>query len=58
MKNISAYVGVYSTLANAKDAVSRQKYYVEVILGDDGNFWVATGNNMVRKLVAAGYEKA
>ncbi len=48
----------YSTLAMAESVASKQQYWVRVILGDDGLFWVAATNKEAGLLVKSGYEYA
>lgn len=53
-----ANVRRYSGLAMANDIAMRQKYWVPVLLGDDGRFWVPSTNREAGLLMAAGYEQA
>lgn len=48
----------YSSLAMAKDVAARQTYFVPVLLGDDGKFWVPGTNREAGILIRAGYEAA
>lgn len=46
----------YSNLSMAKDIASRQHYIVDVLMGDDGKFWVPATTRECSMLVRAGYE--
>lgn len=48
----------YKSLALAQIAARNQEYWVPVLMGDDGLFWVAYTNRDAGALMAAGYEAA
>jgi hypothetical protein len=48
----------YSTLGMARDVAMRQTYWTQVLLGDDGRFWVPATTREAGLLIKAGYEQA
>ena len=48
----------YSNLAMARDVAMRQYYIVDVLMGDDGRFWVPATTRECSILIRAGYEAA
>jgi len=48
----------YNTLAMAQDVALRQKYIVDILLGDNGLFWVPATTRESGLLIKAGYERA
>jgi len=48
--------GKFTSLANAQNAAISQKYWVEVLLGDNGQFWVPATNREQSILQKMGYE--
>lgn len=51
-------VGRFNSFALAQSAAISQKYWVEVLHGDDGKFWVPATNREQSILEKMGYEKA
>lgn len=48
----------WSTLANAKEQLTRQRYHTKVLHGCDGCYWVPSTMRFARELMAVGYEAA
>lgn len=48
--------GKFTSLVNARNAAISQKYWVEVLLGDNGQFWVPATNREQSILEKMGYE--
>lgn len=48
--------GKFTSLALARNAAISQKYWVEVLLGDNGQFWVPATNREQSILQQLGYE--
>ncbi len=51
-----ANVGKYTSLALAQQQAISQKYWVEVLFGDNGQYWVAATNREQSILQQMGYE--
>ena len=47
----------FRELATAQASAANQKYFVPVLHGDDGRYWVATTSREAGVLMAAGYEE-
>jgi len=48
----------YNTLASAQSASDRRVYWVPVLLGDDGRYWLPATNREASILIKSGYEVA
>lgn len=46
----------FSSLASAQSAAIEQKYWVNVLMGENGQYWVASNNREESILIKLGYE--
>ena len=49
-------ISKFSRIENARRWAARSKYIVNVLMGDDGYYWVCSTRREQSRLVKAGYE--
>lgn len=57
MEQVLKNVRRFNSLSLALSTAERQTYWVPVLLGDDGKYWVPGTNREAGQLIKAGYEE-